>query len=532
MAAPQAAGSVALLLSAAKKDFPQKEIPGYKIKKALLNSAIPLKGYSYPDQGNGVIDIPKAYEYLKKYINRDEILVGYDINTTSPFYEDGYGSTLFWRYGTYYPTKKEKQTVFINPLFDNNVTADQKNNFYRAFSLSSTADWLKTEQTNTYLKGNGPAEIEVYFDEKKLKKPGLYSAQIIAHEKKGFFSSNSNENIEFQVWCTVIIPHIANQFVNNKKQIENMKLGPGDIKREFVQISPTHTALSIRSKQINSSYVNIRIYAYNPTGKVIAPTGILNTGYSDERTKSIPSIDLVPGTWEIVFYAPFTNPENSIFKYEIVTSELKVYEKTINNFSITNGSKPTASFTAINNTNNAVKMKISGGIKGVQRKTNISNVYSVYEHSFNVGDLYKSVEFEIELNEEIYNKLTDFTINIKNLKGKILKTTALAYKSKKIIFNPPASGNYILELVPAFALEEVSWDATLTESFIYFDQNYIFRQNEMFYPDVEKHIFFSLNDQISVAPNGFYLFGELWIDSTNQNFIRISVPIEIWANLK
>jgi len=142
------------------------------------------------------------------------------------------------------------------------------------------------------------------------------------------------------------------------------------------------------------------------------------------------------------------------------------------------------------------------------------------------------VEFDVELNKDIFIKLTDFTINIKDISGKILSTTALGYKSKKVTFSPPASGNYILELTPAFALEEISWDAKLTESYIYFSPNYVEGQNRIFYPATEERIDFSLTDQLKVAPDGFYLFGELWLDSTNQNFIRNIIPIRILSGLK
>ena len=531
MASPQVAGAAALLISAAKKDFPDLPVKGYKVKKALLNSAVALKGYTLPDQGNGLINIPEAYKYLMKYLKTDEIIRGYEVNTVSPFYESGYGSTLFWRYGTFYPTQMEKQSVYINPLFSRKTTAEQKNKFYKAFSLSSTTNWLKTVQSNIYLKGTSPAEIEVYLDKGKLKQPGLYSAQIIGYEKTGLFSSNSKENVEFRVWCNVIVPQLPEQFKNNLLVKKNIKLAPGDLKREFIQVSPNHTAFSIRTRQKDSEYAHIRTYVYDPYGKVISPTAVLNTEYGDEKIKNI-SGELFPGIWEVVFYAPFTNSAKSVFNYEFAVSELNVLEGVISKFSVKNGDPPSASFTVINNSSDAQKMSVAGSIKGIQRVVNINNAFSTYEYSFFVGDLYSSVEFEIELNREVYNKLTDFTINIKNFSGKVLKTTALGYRSKKVTFIPPSSGNYILELVPAFALQDISWQAKLTESYFYFDPNYIRRQNEMFYPAVSKIVDFSLTNQLKVAPNGYYLFGELWLNATNQNFIRNVIPIQIPTSLK
>lgn len=532
MASPQAAGAVALLFSAARHDFPDQAIPEYKIKKALINSANPLKNYTYLDQGNGIIDLDEAYEFLKEYLQKKEIINGYEVSTVSPFFESGYGPAIFWRYGTYFPTKEEKQTVFINPVFNSDATADQKNKFYKAVSLSSSADWLKIVQENSYFKGTAPAEFKIYFDEEKLKNPGLYSAKIKAYEKTGLFGSNTNDKIEFQVWASVVIPHDANLFKDDILRIDNIKLEPGDLKREFVLISPTHTALSIETRQSNTNYAAVRTYVFNPTGREVEPDVFLNYKTTDKAIKNITSPDLITGIWEVVFYAPFNNSKTSIFSGTLSLSKLDVYEKSISNFFIQNGDTPVSSFTALNNSKNAAKVQISGGIKGVQRKIDIADNSGSYEHNFYVGDLYKSVEFNLELSEDIFNKLTDFTINIKNIQGKIVKTTALAYKSKKVIFSPSQSGNYILELIPAFALEEITWDGTLSESFLYFNQNFIKRQNEIFYPNIEKHIYFSLTDQLKVAPNGYHLFGELFIDSLEQNFIRVEVPIEIMTGLR
>ena len=63
-------------------------------------------------------------------------------------------------------------------------------------------------------------------------------------------------------------------------------------------------------------------------------------------------------------------------------------------------------------------------------------------------------------------------------------------------------------------------------------ENYIEKQNEILFPAMEKRIHFSLANQLHVAPNGYYLFGELWLDSTNQNFIRNIIPIQISTGIK
>jgi len=82
----------------------------------------------------------------------------------------------------------------------------------------------------------------------------------------------------------------------------------------------------------------------------------------------------VPGIWEVVFYAPFTNSENSLFDYEFTVSELNVFESVISNFSVENGKAPSASFTAVNNSDHAAKINMAGSVKGIQRTINVTKL--------------------------------------------------------------------------------------------------------------------------------------------------------------
>ena len=122
-------------------------------------------------------------------------------------------------------------------------------------------------------------------------------------------------------------------------------------------------------------------------------------------------------------------------------------------------------------------------------------------------------------------------MNIKNSSGKILKTKGINNKKNKITFIPPSSDSYILELVPAFTFEGQTWDAEINESFYYFKQPAVNSQNVNFYPYTKKKVFFSFNNQINVAPTGYHLFGEIWIDSAGKNKMRTVVPIEISSSL-
>ncbi|KAA3618483.1 MAG: hypothetical protein D8M58_13545 [Calditrichaeota bacterium] len=527
MASPQVAGAAALLLSAAKKENPAKKIDAYFLKKALLNSAIPLKEYLPVEQGNGVVNIPAAYELLKKLGDKKENISGYEISTISPIFQTGNGPAVYWRQGTYLPTKDDKQTIYINPVFNTNLSEEEKNNFYRAFKLSTDANWLNIVQNNVYIKGSSPAKIQIYFDEKKLRKPGIYSAFITGHEKGGLFSSSSAENREFRIMSSVIIPNRIDTNTKTSFYKSKIKLKPGEISRQFILIPAQSSAMALRVKENSQNYAKLRVYAFNQDGHKIGNTLFWDSKKSGGIVHRISTEDLSPGIWEFVFYAPFTNPKESIFDFEIGFSGIDILQKKITRLSIKNGENPSGVFKATNRFSKNLKTKISGRIQGVQQKINLEEEYDSYRHSFNVGDLFKSVEFEIEMPKSTFNKLTDFTINIKNSSGKVLKTSGIKTKKIKITFVPPSSDSYLLELIPGFAFEGQTWDAHIKKSFYYFRQPSVHVQNINFYPYTEKKVYFSLNEQIDVAPNGFYLFGKIWIDSLDKNKMRTTIPIEI-----
>ena len=111
MASPQAAGAVALVMSAAHQQEPAIPIVGSILKKAIMNSADYLTEYTPLDQGRGVINIPKAFDYYKRYMKNaeDKKVLGYDISTISPIFKSEEGPTAYWRFGNALPDAKDKQ---------------------------------------------------------------------------------------------------------------------------------------------------------------------------------------------------------------------------------------------------------------------------------------------------------------------------------------------------------------------------------------------------------------------------------------
>ncbi len=531
MASPQAAGAAALVFSAAwQQNLP---IVGAVLKKAIKNSADLLPDYLPLEQGSGVINIPKAFDLYKKIIAQKDSrqILDYDISTVSPVYETEDGQAAYWRFGSYLPDKEHKQRFYINPVFPNKMDADARHNFYRGFILKSGASWLKMNKKSTYIKGSNPALVDVYFDTSKMKKPGLYNAKITAFRKGSVFGSAKKSNKEFELMCTAVVPIVFNEQNGFKWNSKETSIKPGNVKRFFFDIPLKASEATVTLKTIKNRYSNLSAYLYDPQGREQYRLRI-HSEKKKSNTVFLKADELERGTWELDVYADFRNEKNAYFDISVSFSGLAFEPEIVTDIQIINGSDPEGHISVLNNYNDLAGCKISGAILGIQRTRHIADDKERYESSFSVDKTCERVEFDIELNAETYNLFTDFAINIKDYSGKTLHADGLSYRKHSFTFIPPQAGDYIIEFVPAFAAHRATdWSLTLKESYFYFNKITIAGGYEDFYPRVRKEVDFTVDGQIPAAPQGFYLFGELWFDNSGIYKSRTTVPIKLHTGI-
>ncbi len=67
----------------------------------------------------------------------------------------------------------------------------------------------------------------------------------------------------------------------------------------------------------------------------------------------------------------------------------------------------------------------------------------------------------------------------------------------------------------------------LTETFKYKNKIAITGGSSEFYPRVKKEADFTIEGQLPVAPDGFYLSGEIWLDTAGAYKSRTVVPLKL-----
>ena len=101
MASPQAAGAAALLISAAKQDHHTPDYGAAELRTVFNSTARFLDRYTAADQGNGLIDVDKAWKLLKKGVDPVNIKSRVAVHTLlSDFLDEpGFGPGIYDREG-------------------------------------------------------------------------------------------------------------------------------------------------------------------------------------------------------------------------------------------------------------------------------------------------------------------------------------------------------------------------------------------------------------------------------------------------
>lgn len=229
MAAPNVAGSVALLISALKKQ--SVKYSAFNIKRALENTATHLESSCQFAQGSGLLNVEKAYEYLVTNAKEAEADLRFLVMT------DANGSKgIHLRNGVL--RKSEDFNVTIEPQFLNEKEVDPKAkiNFNVKLLLLPTEEWV---QVGSYLDMCYSARsIAVRVVPTSLQ-PGVHQAYIRAYD-----SDNVNKGWLFEVPITVVQPVevTADQMFTLPQELCAFK--PNTIVRRFFHV-PTYATWAV-----------------------------------------------------------------------------------------------------------------------------------------------------------------------------------------------------------------------------------------------------------------------------------------------
>ncbi len=514
MASPYSAGVMALLLSAAKVEFPDIKIPSRLLYKVLRESATKMDGYDILDQGGGYINVMNAWKLLKKYLksNEHKKFETYTIKSFAPNMPDGTAPNLYIRNGLFL-TGKEKFNFSVKR---NNFSGKKK--FFRSYIIKSYADWLKPVKRKTYIRNNQPAVVSVRIDKSKLTKPGLYNGVIKA------FRADKSRFPEFDMMATVVIPYRFNEENDYEMNWNDIELKPGEHKRFFIQIPAGASSMKVKMKSNPDTYAFAWYFLHDPDGRQIDRV-ILRA--EDETTVEKDYSDLIPGAvYELDLLGVFRASDNSVVNLSVEFSGVTLSDENVL-------SNDDTKLTFINNFDRTKRYGLSGEIFGYTQKHVVhlenSDYYSL-PFTLLPGQLKKT--FKVSISKEDFNKTTDFAIMIYDESGKALELGGLSYNSDEIsISNKFKTDTTKLNLVlrPAFANEPGNMTIFIDEDTYVADApSFRVTYNGMpfvsFYPSILTDLSCRF-DKLENIPEGAEQFGKVIFKNMNTKQTEMEIPV-------
>lgn len=288
MASPQAAGAAALLVSAAKATGVQKQ-PA-QLRQAMNSSARFLSNWGAYEQGNGLINVGKAWDMLKTNIKLNNVTSKVAVNTVLSGYlaTPGYGVGIYDREGVKAGDSYTREYTF---------TRTSGGGGTKTFKVS----WVGNDGTfssagSVALPLNGAVKFVVNVN---AATAGVHSALLNLDDA-------STVGIDYQTLNTVVA---AEQFTaaNNYTVVKSGTLRPAQFQTFFFQVPAGTPALKVDmvGGGTAAGAGQIRFLRWHPYGVGIDSnassncynpnTGGCTTGSVTSRTTSNP----LPGVWEV-----------------------------------------------------------------------------------------------------------------------------------------------------------------------------------------------------------------------------------------
>jgi tripeptidyl-peptidase II len=533
MASPHTAGAVACILSGL-----QQQGLGWSfgtIARSLRSTARDLPGYTRIAAGDGVLFLPDAFEVAVAYAEagEDELVTVYTVRTTAPGQPDGEAPAAYWRAGGYFPRAPQTQSFTVTPRFAKDASADTRNQFYRAFTLKSDANWIRVDRASTYINGDTSRTVQLKYDASKLTEPGLYVGTVVGTAKGAGRSGAAAR--EFELVTTIIIPERVDAAHDYEGSWEDQRLNPGAVARRFVRVPPGASSMEVLCTVPEGKEGSVRTVLHDPEGRRHLRGGYANSEGTRERRFVVSGEDLTAGVWEVLQRASMTFDTRSTYDLRIRFSGLAAQPETITQMEFSEpGENPSAELAVVNRFTEVFKGRGSARLDHWRKERNVSVEGSVSSYEFKVDDSISAVDFELSLAPETFNRMTDCAINIRNSDGEYVSQSGLGQKSGHVRLRSATPGSYTLEVAAAFALEEdaESWDFDLVEMFMLTEPVRLTVSHDgasslTAYPDLPMTLELEAAAAPRTPPEGFQNAGQVELRDAQNEELQLVVPLRL-----
>lgn len=412
MASPFTTGCCALLISGMRQQFPGYKPAAHVIKRALQLGAKPLAGYTPLDQGAGMINVPRAFEYLSAWYRKGAQPREYIIEAHMPG-SASKARAAYYRSGIL-PRNAERTVFHIKPVTKTTTASRDEIVSFNAYTLRSDASWLEPVQSSIYQRGLGQLEVAVRYDQKQLTKPGLYVGKILAYPK-----GKAATDPDFELWNTVVIPHLFEESNDYTVHIPNIALRGSQLRREFFRIPAGSAGLRFTLERRGTKTLSATVF--DNDGRACSWINLMKD--RDEVSKIISGENLPRGVIELVLKSGLGDDDEREGVFDLT---VEAYPLDVHALAATATETGAHAILSLSNASTRkYDLSLDASIAGYERliDTLITGSDNFF-YPFRAHGGEEAVMFDIELYRKDYNLFTDIALQVLTSEGRALVNSA------------------------------------------------------------------------------------------------------------
>ncbi|MCA9518101.1 MAG: S8 family serine peptidase, partial [Myxococcales bacterium] len=435
MAAPQASGAHALLVSAALAE----KVPWtpWKVRRALMASGRSLgKGYGPFDEGAGLIGVPAAWDALRGRLRGESAdIAGLRIATAIATRPGAMGSGSYWRAGGYLPERPERVGVTVTPVYYGDATDAARTQSFLDLDLDASAGWIDLDRGSLGVRGETAGSFALSLDRGVAKKTGVHGAVVVG-ESGGLPA--------FRMPVTVVVPE---RFDRERARTFRGTLAPGDVARVFVEPPPGATAMRATLSVPGDAYGALYLLPFDPDGhEVPADDDAASSVNGTAARFGLAGDALAPGVWELDVAATFRGAEPSAYRLDVAFFAVDLPAEVA--YEVPAGGHPRAELTVTNRFDAPFRGAATATVVGAERARTETLSGPRPTIDVTIGPEARGVELWLEMAGETYARFTDVAATLVDADGRVVEQSAFSTRRLHLSVDG-APGRYRLELVAA-----------------------------------------------------------------------------------
>jgi len=353
-----------------------------------------------------MVNVPHAFDRLAEWQKKNIHSKRYLISVAVPSSVQK-GTAAYYRNGVY-PKDAERTSFTVTPIESSAPKSRERILSFNAFDLRSTASWLEPVQSSVYRRGEGVFQVLASYDVKQLQKPGLYCGKILGYAK----GQADNGVPEFELWNTVVVPHLLTPENSFKSEIKQIKVRSGKLQREFFMIPSGTKAVKVSMNSLELAS-NVDGVIVNNDGRTFSYVHLKSGDEDESSSRYITGDDLKPGVWEIIIKRGLGSDdekESSVnLRVEAVPIDIKQDWLELSSKGTPSGRFEITNSGATELALESARADLIGYEKYIDTTIKDSDTY-LYHFKARPGEI--SVSFDFTLSREDYDLFTDIAYQI------------------------------------------------------------------------------------------------------------------------